>query len=405
VLYRKNPKTGDELSILGFGCMRLPGKRGSIDERQATAQVHRAIERGINYFDTAMPYHGGAAEPFLGRALSGGHRSKVKVATKLPPWSVRKSEDMDKLLGAQLMSLASEQIDYYLIHALDAKSWKKMQRLGVLAFLDRAKADGRIAHPGFSFHGDLTTFKEIIDAYDWETCQIQYNYLDEENQAGTKGLEYAADKGLGVVIMEPLRGGNLSRKVPAKVGTIWNEAEKKRTPAEWALRWVWNHPEVTTVLSGMTEDEHLEENLRIADEAEPSSLIEAELDLIGRVRDTYRSLMKADCTGCRYCMPCPKGVDIPSCFEVYNRYHVFGERGAKLVYVFRIGSSGEEPAFASRCERCGKCEKKCPQHLPIPDLLDEVAQEFEGRWTNAAVWGFKRFMAYQRWAAIRKNRS
>ncbi len=273
MLYRKMPKNRDELSILGFGCMRLPVKEdGSIDEERAKKQVRYAIDHGVNYVDTAWPYHMGASEPFVGRALADGYREKVKLATKLPSWLIEKREDMDTFLNAQLEKLQTDHIDYYLVHALVGELWDTVKNLGVTEFLTKAKADGRIRNTGFSFHGAATDFSRIVDAYDWDFCQIQYNYLDEKNQAGTAGLEYAASKGLGVVIMEPLRGGNLTRTVPAAVQKIWDESPKKRTAAEWALRWIWDHPEVTVVLSGMNEETQIEENLRVAGEAYPGCL-------------------------------------------------------------------------------------------------------------------------------------
>ena len=407
MLYRRMKKTGDELSILGFGCMRLPQVKGSpgsgkIDETRATRQVHYAIEQGVNYFDTAMPYHMGASEPFLGRALSDGYRGKIKLATKLPPWSVKERIDMDPLLKVQLDNLQTDHIDYYLVHALEKNSWKKMKGLGVLEFLDQAKADGRIINAGYSFHGDLDTFKEIVEAYDWEFCQIQYNYLDQQNQAGTAGLKYAAARDMGVIIMEPLRGGNLAGKVPPAVQAVWNEAETKRSPVEWSLRWIWDHPEVTVVLSGMNEEAHIEENLRIANEACAESLTQKELELVGRVDETYRSLMKAGCTGCRYCMPCPAGVDIPTCFEVYNNLHLFGgSSAANLMYLTRVGGAMTgEPAYASLCENCGQCEEACPQHLPIQDLLQDVADEFEKWWLKPASWIIQRLFAVHRWVTL-----
>ncbi len=261
MLYRKIPKNRDELSILGFGCMRLPAKEdGTIDEERATKQVRYAIDHGVNYVDTAWPYHIGQSEPFLGRALVDGYREKVKLATKLPSWMVKSREDMDKFLNAQLEKLKTDQIDYYLIHALVGELWDNVEKLGVADFLDKAKADGQIVNAGFSFHGAADDFKRIVDAYEWDFCQIQYNFLDEKNQAGTEGLEYAASKDLGIIIMEPLRGGNLASSVPAAVKEIWDEALTKRTAAEWALHWVWNHPEVTVVLSGMKEESNIEEN-------------------------------------------------------------------------------------------------------------------------------------------------
>lgn len=382
MLYRKNPKNGDELSILGFGCMRLPVKEdGTIDEERATLQVRYAINHGVNYVDTAWPYHMEQSEPFLGRALADGYREKVKLATKLPSWMVKSREDMDFFLNSQLEKLKSDHIDYYLIHALMGDLWDNIEKLGIADFLDTAKADGRIINAGFSFHGAGDDFKRIVDAYDWDFCQIQYNFLDEKNQAGTKGLEYAGGKGLGVIIMEPLRGGMLASHVPPAVKKIWDKAPTKRTAAEWALRWVWNHPEVTVVLSGMNEEAHIEENLTMADGAYPNSLTESELLLVKKVAQKYRELMKAGCTGCRYCMPCPEGVDIPVCFELYNNLHMSGNADeAKFLYAAMLSGvlSVGEPKFASQCVQCGKCLEKCPQHLEIPTILESVVEELEG---------------------------
>ena len=377
MLYRTVEKTGDSLSVLGFGCMRLAGDEASIDEERATAQIRYAIERGVNYIDTAYPYHMGKSEPFLGQALADGYREKVKLATKLPHWIINSREDMERILDSQLERLRTERIDYYLLHALHDHVWNKLRGFDVLDLLNKARDDGRILHTGFSFHGDKDVFKEIIDAYDWDVCQIQYNFLDEENQAGTEGLEFAASRGLGVIVMEPLRGGNLAIRVPAEVQAIWNEANIKRTPAEWALRWVWNRPEVSVVLSGMNEEDHIEENLRIADEAYPGSLTEKELELVGRAAKTYRRLMKVGCTGCGYCLPCPEGVDIPACFEIYNNRHMFGDKRADVAYMIRLSGVSGQPSHASLCTECGTCEELCPQHLPIPELLKDVAEEFD----------------------------
>ncbi|AKB78777.1 Aldo/keto reductase [Methanosarcina horonobensis HB-1 = JCM 15518] len=382
MLYRKMSGNRDELSILGFGCMRLPLKEGKIDEERARQQVRHAIDHGVNYIDTAWPYHMGESEPFVGRALADGYREKVKLATKLPSWTVKSREDMDRILNAQLEKLRTDHIDYYLVHGLVGALWDKMETLDVLGFLDQAKADGRVINAGFSFHGSVEEFKLIVDSYPWTFCQIQYNFLDEKNQAGTEGLEYAASKGLGVIVMEPLRGGKLTSPVPPEIKEIWNEAAVKRTPAEWALRWVWNHPEVTAVLSGMNEESHIEENLKIADEAYPNSLNEEELRLVKRVEQKYRDLMKTGCTGCRYCMPCPSGVDIPGCFEIYDNFYLSGnEKEAKLMYAAKPGGiiRGDVPGYASQCVQCGQCIEKCPQHLDIPSILKAVADEFEGK--------------------------
>jgi len=379
MLFRKVPKTGDELSILGFGYMRLPTKSGGgIDEERAIRQLRHAIDNGVNYVDTAPAYHFGKSEKILARALADGYREKVRIATKLPPWSVHSQDDMNHILSSQLSTLHTDHIDYYLLHSLSKASWEKMKRLGVRGFLDNAKNDGRIKNTGFSFHGDPTTFKEIIEAYNWDFCQIQYNYLDENNQAGTDGLVYAAGKKLAVMIMEPIRGGNLAGNVPDEIKKIWDESPIKRSPAEWALRWVWNHPEVTVVLSGMNDELHIDENLRVAGEALPNSLSLMELAIIARVRDTYQRLMKVNCTGCGYCMPCPAGVDIPGCFSLYNAYHLFPhDRSAKFHYMGRHGGLLSSISYAGLCRQCGKCVKICPQHLPIPDRLREVSQEMD----------------------------
>jgi len=395
--YRKMPKNSDVLSVLGFGCMRLPLAGGTIDADRAVRQIRGAIDRGVNYVDTAWPYHGGASEPLVGRALKDGYRQRVKVATKLPSWLIKRPEDMERYLTAQLQRLEIDRVDYYLVHALNGPLWDSMEKLGVVDFLDRARRDGRIVNPGFSFHGLAEDFKRIVDAYPWTFCQIQYNFLDEENQAGTAGLEYAAAKGLGVIVMEPLRGGNLGLAVPPPaVQDIWNEAATRRTPAEWALRWVWNRPEVTVVLSGMNEETHIAENLAVADSAAPGSLTAEELQLVERVGRKYRELMKVGCTGCGYCMPCPSDVLIPGCFETYNTLHMFGDpEGAKFVYALMMsGVTGEgKPKFASQCVACGECVEKCPQHIPIPEVLAQVAAEMEDAGTEQRVANARKMFA------------
>ncbi|GFE62855.1 aldo/keto reductase [Geobacter sp. AOG2] len=380
--YRTMPKNGDKLSVLGFGCMRLPMKDGRIDEARAIAQIRHAIDNGVNYMDTAWPYHGGESEILLGKALKDGYRDRVKVATKLPSWMIRSRADMDRYLAAQLEKLGTDRIDYYLVHSLDGPQWDTMASLGVADFLDRARADGRIVNAGFSFHGLGPDFSRIVDAYPWVFCQIQYNFLDREFQAGAAGMRYAAARGLGVIAMEPLRGGNLGLPTPPPaVAGIWSEAAVRRTPVEWALRWVWNHPEVTLLLSGMNEERHIEENLAIADSAESGALTGEELSLVDRVSRKYQELMKVGCTGCGYCMPCPAGVDIPGCFDVYNKMHMFGnEMEAKFIYALRMSDEllSAKPGYASLCTACGACLDKCPQQIPIPDLLTDVAAEMEG---------------------------
>lgn len=382
MLYRKMPKTGDELSILGFGCMRLPQQDGRIDEPRAIRQIRQAVDRGVNYLDTAWPYHGGQSEPLVGKAVQDGYRARVRLATKLPTWLVNTRADMDNFLNAQLKKLGTDHIDYYLVHGINGDSWKKMLQLGVQEFLDAARQDGRIRNAGFSFHGQPEDFNPIIDAYPWIFCQIQYNYLDRDFQAGQAGLKYAAAQKIGVVIMEPLRGGNLCPpQPPQSIQALWDEAAVKRTPAEWALRWIWNHPEVTLILSGMNDEAQVEENLAIAGDALPGALTPQELALVDRVSRKYSGLIAVGCTSCGYCLPCPAGVTIPGCFEAYNNLHMFGETPeVRFRYVFRqsgvIGNG--QPGFASQCVNCGACLEKCPQHIAIPDVLKKVAEKLEG---------------------------
>jgi predicted aldo/keto reductase-like oxidoreductase len=386
MLYRTVSKTGDKLSILGFGYMRLPKKEGGgIDEDRAISQLRFAIDQGVNYVDTAPIYHFGKSERILGRALDDGYRERVRIATKLPPWSVFSRADMDRILAEQLEKLGTDHIDYYLLHSLGKESWEKLLRLGVLEFLDAAKKDGRIVNAGFSFHSNIATFKEIIDAYGWDFCQIQFNYLDERNQAGIEGLEYAASKQVAVMVMEPLRGGNLAGHLPDEVQKRFDAAPVKRTAAEWGLRWVWNHKGVTVVLSGMNEEAQIEENLQVAETALPDSLTGSDLAVLEEARQIYRRLMKVDCTGCRYCMPCPAGVNIPECFAFYNNTAFFPHnRENRMLYIIRLGGIiGDVPSYAGLCKHCGKCERICPQHIPIQQRLKEVSETFEGRGMGA----------------------
>ena len=378
--YRKVPKNGDQLSALGFGAMRLPTRMGKIDEKRAMRQIRGAIDQGLNYIDTAVPYHGGESERFVGRVLQDGYREKVKLATKLPPQSVNTREDMDRILDIQLKKLKTDHIEYYLLHGLEANQWKKLFNLGVLEFLDTVKASGKIRNAGFSFHGDRRTFKEIIDAYDWTFCQIQYNFLDETSQAGTEGLRYAASKNIAVMIMEPLRGGMLAASLPAEVQKIYDRAPVKRSAAAWGLRWVWNHPEVTVVLSGMNDEEHIAENIKTCQTAFPNAMSEAELATVAEVAGLYKRLMKVGCTGCAYCMPCPSGVNIPMCFSIYNDYYIGTSRmlargmyGGMLMGGIMPGRSD-----ASLCRECGKCANACPQHIAIPQELKKVNSTLGG---------------------------
>ena len=392
MLYRKVPKNGDQLSVLGYGCMRFPVRMKSINEELAEKQILHAMDRGINYFDTAAPYHNGKSEPFLGKVLSRNNcRDKVKIATKLPHWRARSKTDMDKLLDAQLQKLQTDRIDYYLIHALNGELWETAKRNGVIEFMDGALKQGKIINAGFSFHGLAEDFNPIVDDYDWIFCQIQYNLLDTQNQAGTAGLQYAAARDLAVMIMEPLRGGNLAKTPPPSVQKIWGQADQKKTPIAWSLGWIWNHPEVTVVLSGMNKDAHIEENLALADNARANAYSGKELALVDEVAAEFRRVMRVGCTGCQYCMPCPAGVNIPSCFEWYNSRHAFKDKAAKLMYLFQNGGIvTDKPTLASMCVECEKCLEKCPQDLPIPDLLKDVQEDMEGFFTKPMIWLGKR---------------
>ena len=383
--YRLVPKNGDKLSTLGFGAMRLPSKRMGIDEQRATKQIRSAIDSGVNYIDTAVPYHGGESERFLGRALQGGYREKVKIATKLPPWSVKTREDMDRILGIQLKKLQTDHIDYYLLHGLDANNWKKLHELGVLEFLDAARASGKIINPGFSFHGDRKTFKGVIDAYDWIFCQIQYNFLDELNQAGTDGMQYAASNNIAVMVMEPLRGGMLAGKLPKDIEEIYSCAKTKRSAAEWALRWVWNHPEVTVVLSGMNDEKHIAENIRTCETALPGSMTADDLATVEAVAASYNRQIKVGCTGCAYCMPCPFGVNIPQNFFIYNSYFMGNKLMSRGFYGLTLMGGMGERADAALCKNCGKCAKACPQKIAIPDELGKVRKILGGLPTKIMI--------------------
>ena len=389
--YRIVPKNGDKLSVLGFGCMRLPLKGEVIDEERAIKQIRYAIDNGVNYVDSAPPYHGGESEKLLGKALLDGYRERVKVATKLTPFMLRTPEDMEKMLNLSLQKLQTDHIDYYLLHGLEGEFWSKLQRFGAVKFLQQAKADGKIRNMGFSFHGSLPVFKEIINANDWVMCQIQYNYLDEKFQAGTEGLKYAASQKFAIMVMEPLRGGSLADKLPATAKKFFDEAPMKRSPAEWGLRWVWNHPEVTLALSGMNSENQVTENLKTAEKALPNIMTPQEMDIIKNVADAYNALLKVPCTGCQYCMPCINGVNIPRNFQAYNEFYLSGdEQQARSIYVlFLMGALTGLKADASLCKQCQQCIERCPQHINIPEKLVEVAKELGGPKAEASLAAMK----------------
>lgn len=370
--YRFLPKYPDTtIPILGFGCMRLPvidRDSARIDEERAASLIRSAISRGVTYLDTAYPYHGGHSEPFVGRLLGGGLRDRVQIATKLPTWLMKTEADFERLIDEQLQRLQIEQVDFYMFHGLSAERWEIVQRLRGLDAFERARADGRIRHVGFSFHGSPESFTTIVDAYDWDFCQIQYNFMDEEYQAGTAGLRHAAERRIGVFAMEPLRGGSLAARGPEAVDAIWARASVKRSPADWALRWVWNHPDVVMALSGMNAPEQLDGNIATAESARANGMSAEELSLIGEVRDIFRAKMRVNCTTCGYCLPCPSGVSIPDVFSSYNTSVMFDARqAASAVYRNFVMAGGHG---ADQCARCGECEPKCPQQIPIQDMLE-----------------------------------
>ena len=366
MLYRKNPKNGKELSILGYGCLRFTKKGGVIDQKKAEEEMKAAIENGVNYFDTAYTYHG--SEVCLGKFLAKGYRDKVNIATKLPHYYIKTIEDMEKCFEEQLQRLQTDHIEYYLMHMLnDAATWKRLTDLGMEAWIAGKKAEGKIENIGFSFHGATEQFIKIIDAYDWDFCQIQFNYMDEHSQAGLRGLQYAAGKGLPVIIMEPLRGGFLVHPPKAVADLL---ASHGRTPVQFGLEYLWRKPEVSVVLSGMGTSAQIDENIGyLSHPAEP--LAEDELEqLAGRAAALLRAGNLIGCTGCRYCAPgCPAGIPIPQYFQCYDAY-LHGNDDATKDRYRALKASGV--GTVQQCLLCHQCEKICPQHIAIPEWLKKV---------------------------------
>ena len=391
--YRTNKKNGDELSILGFGCMRFTKNGMSVDEKEVERQILFAIDQGVNYFDTAYIYPN--SEEILGRILAKNNcRDKVKIATKLPPYLVKKQADFDKIFNAELKRLQTDYIDYYFMHMLtDVNVWHRLCELGVKEWIAQKKAEGKIKNIGFSYHGGKEEFIKLIDAYDWEFCMIQYNYIDENNQAGKSGLQYAASKGLPVMIMEPLRGGKLVDSLPKEVLSIWKDAEMNRSPVEWALRWIWNHEEVCVVLSGMSSYDQVADNIRIASDSDANAFEEYELNLFENVKQIMKDAILVPCTACGYCMPCPAGVDIPTCFSCYNNIKIEGKKMAFTTYMMQT-SLKTKPTMASACTGCGKCEKHCPQDIKIREELANVKKNLEGFYYKPIKAVAKRFMKF-----------
>ena len=374
MIYRTVDKFTKKISLLGLGAMRFPlAPSGEVDEAEAIRMIRHAIDSGINYLDTAYTYHGSKSESILGRALKDGYRERTFIADKLPIWLVEKESDVRRIFEEQLQRLDTGFIDFYLIHCIDHEGWEITRNCRVLPILDELKAEGKIGHIGFSYHDDLSLFKEVIDAYPWDLCQIQLNYVDTEFQAGLAGLHYAGQRGIPVVIMEPLKGGRLTDGVPPVIQKVWDEAPVRRTPAEWAFKWVASHPEVITILSGMSSMEQLEQNLALFSRGDLSVLTDPELASIEQAADLYHQLIQYPCTECRYCMPCPGGVNIPRLIRYYNDWCAY-EHNPKLKEEYLTWQDKSE--HASNCVKCGACESHCPQHLPIMMIMEEIVSAF-----------------------------
>lgn len=368
--YRELGKTGVEVSALGFGCMRFPvieGDGDKIDEAKAIEMIRHGIDNGINYLDTAFFYHGGNSERLVGKALKDGYRNIAYLATKLPLGEVRCEEDVERIFNEQLEKLDVDYIDFYLLHAVNDDSWEnRVVKFDILPKLEKLKEQGKIKHLGFSFHDDLWVFKKVIDAYDgFEFCQIQLNYIDVDYQAGIEGLEYAASKGLGVIVMEPLLGGKLA--TPHE--NVASKLSSDKTPVEWALDFIWNRPEVSMLLSGMGSMQMVDDNIGYADKSVQGMLSEEELAMLSQAKKAYDEMNLVPCTGCEYCMPCPEGVLIPKVFSAFNNIADGGRRLVKEIFP-------DIETNASLCKKCGKCEKACPQHINIIETLRKVRNQF-----------------------------
>ncbi len=372
----RSDKKGNRLSVLGYGCMRFTTHGGKIDIDKACSELKAAIDAGVNYFDTAYVYPG--SEVALGEILTRLNcREQIYIATKLPHYLIKSLDSIEKHFNEQLRRLRTDYIDYYLMHMLtDTDTWEKLKCMGIEQWIEDKMASGKIRNIGFSYHGNSDMFCKLIDAYDWDFCQIQYNYIDEHSQAGRKGLNYAASKNIPVIIMEPLRGGRLANMLPKSALEVMNAAKNKHTPAEWAFKWLWNQPEVTVILSGMNSLEMVNENVKTACETLPGSLTPEEEEMYDKIRDAINKSMLVGCTGCGYCMPCPYGVDIPGTFRCYNETSVGDKKKARNEYL-QCTAFRKTPSSASLCKKCGKCEKHCPQSINIREELERAAKTLE----------------------------
>ena len=388
--YRKD-RNGNPLSALGYGCMRFTRKGGGIDIDKAEQELMAAYRAGVNYFDTAYIYAG--SEAAVGEIFERNHiRDKVNIATKLPQYLIGSRAALDRTFDEELSRLRTDYVDYYLMHMLtDVAMWEKLKKVGILDWIREKKQSGAIRNIGFSYHGNTENFLKILNDYDWDFCQIQYNYLDEVAQAGRAGLQAAAAKGIPVMIMEPLRGGKLVNMLPEAAKKAMADSGRPWGPAEWGLRWLYNQPEVTVVLSGMNSLEMVEANCRTADEAGIGTLTPADLETIEQIKRAILAKQQVGCTGCRYCMPCPKGVDIPGIFRCWNTMYTESKAEGRRQFIQTVGLT-REPAFASQCIRCGKCEQHCPQGIPIRDKLQEADRALRPLPYKAAIGVSRAFM-------------
>ena len=369
-------KYGNKLSILGFGCMRFQRKVGGIDIDEAEREIMAAYNAGVNYYDTAYIYPG--SEAAVGEIFErNGIRDKVYIATKLPHYLSKNIKDVDRIFNEELKRLRTTYVDYYLIHMLaDVDTWERLKAIGIVEWIKEKQATGAILQIGFSYHGNTDMFCKLVDAYDWDFCQIQYNYMDAHSQAGKKGLQYANKRGLPVIIMEPLRGGKLANGLPNDALELFHKHTPTRTPVQWALRWLWNQPEVTVVLSGMNSMEQVHDNINTASTVEVGEFTPEDERMLSEVIDVLNSKIKVPCTGCSYCQPCPKGVNIPGCFAAYNMVATEGKITGMMEYM-KNTTMRKTPTAASQCVECGLCEKHCPQHINIREELGKVRKEME----------------------------
>ena len=386
-------KNTDEISQLSFGAMRLPSKNGKINRKEAKKLIYHGIDNGINLIDTAALYGMGDNEKFLGEILQGEYKDKVKISTKLPAFLIKKYENMEETLNKQLERLKRDTIDYYFLHSIDLSTMKRLVKLDVFKFLNKAKQEGKIKNIGFSYHGKVDEFIELVDMYDWDVTMIQYNYFDDNAQINFEGIKHAHDKGMGIFVMEPLKGGILAGRIPKEAEKILKNYNCEKTAAQWSFEWILNHPEITCVISGMTTIDQINENIASIKDIKPHQLSLEEMEVIEYVKKIFKKSLKINCTTCGYCMPCPQNVNIPQCMRVYNEKYLFNQKGliseSLIGYYTSVGGVMNSPSNAGLCNSCGKCLRLCPQHLDIPKELSKVQKEFEGRGYRFKVWFVK----------------